>query len=111
MDSHVERVELKEQPTAVVRGRVPADGIAEFLGGVFGQVMRVISSQGLRPDGMPFGWCVPTPDGLQVEAGFPTGATVEPAGRPSRPVLADPGAGRARLPWVGTGHSVSTGRS
>jgi len=74
VDYHVERVELKEQPTAVVRGVVPAAGIAEFLGGVFGEVMRVISSQGLRPDGTPVGCYVPTPDGLQVEAGFPTSA-------------------------------------
>jgi effector-binding domain-containing protein len=81
MDYHVERVELREQPAAVVRGVVPAAGVAEFLGGVFGEVMRVLSSQGLRPDGMPFGCYVPTPDGLQVEAGFPTSAPVEPAGR------------------------------
>jgi len=81
MDYHVERVELKEQPTAVVRGLVPKAAIAEFLGGVFGEVMRVIGSQGVHPDGMPSGCYVPTPDGLQVEAGFPTSALVEPSGR------------------------------
>ena len=81
MECHVERVELEQQPTAVVRGLVPEAGVAEFLGGVFGEVMRVIGAQGLHPDGMPFGCYVPTPDGLQVEAGFPTSAPVEPAGR------------------------------
>lgn len=64
-----------------MRGLVPEAGVAEFLGGVFGEVMRVIGAQGLHPDGMPFGCYVPTPDGLQVEAGFPTSAPVEPAGR------------------------------
>lgn len=81
MEYHVERVELEEQPTAVVRGLVPEEGISEFLGGVFGEVMSVVGAQGLRPDGMPFGCYVPTPDGFQIEAGFPTSAPVEPAGR------------------------------
>ncbi len=81
MDHHVEHVELDEQPTAVVHALVPKEGIAEFLGGAFGEVMGVIGAQGLRPDGMPFGCYVPTPDGFQVEAGFPTSARVEPAGR------------------------------
>jgi len=72
MDYSVDRVELEEQPTAVVRGLVPQEGIPEFLGGVFGEVMGVIGAQGLRPNGMPFGRYVPTPDGFQVEAGFPT---------------------------------------
>jgi effector-binding domain-containing protein len=44
-------------------------------------VCRHSGAQGLRPDGMPFGRYVPTPDGIQIEAGFPTTAPVEPAGR------------------------------
>ena len=81
MDYQVEKVELTEHPTAVVRGVVPEAGVAEFLGGAFGEVMQVLGDQGVRPDGMPFGCYIPGPEGLQVEAGFPTSAPVEPAGR------------------------------
>ncbi|MFZ0324317.1 MAG: GyrI-like domain-containing protein [Actinomycetes bacterium] len=81
MEYHVERVELEEQPTAVVRGVVPEEGIAEFLGGVFGEVMGVIAAQGLHVVGMPLGCYVPTADGIEVEAGFPTSAPVAPTGR------------------------------
>jgi effector-binding domain-containing protein len=81
MAYQVERVELQEQPTAVVRSVVSEEGIAEFLGGAFGEVMGVIAEQGLRVVGMPFGCYVPTADGIEVEAGFPTSAPVEPGGR------------------------------
>jgi effector-binding domain-containing protein len=81
MDYRVEQVELQEQPTAVVRGLVPVEGIPEFLGGVFGEVLAAIDAQGVRPDGMPFARYVPTAGGFQVEAGFPTSAPVQPAGR------------------------------
>lgn len=81
MEYYVERVDLDEQATAVVQGLVPEEGIADFLGGVFGEVLAVIDAQGLHPDGMPFGCYVPTPDGFQIEAGFPTTAPVEPTGR------------------------------
>ena len=81
MDYIVEQIELTGQPTAVVRGLVREDGVAAFLGGAFGEVLGVLDAQGLRPDGMPFGCYVPTPDGIQIEAGFPTPAPVEPAGR------------------------------
>jgi effector-binding domain-containing protein len=81
VDYRVERVELEATPTAVVRGLVPEAGIADFLGGVFGEVLGVLGAQGLQPSGMPFGCYVPTPDGIQVEAGFPTSAPVAPAGR------------------------------
>jgi effector-binding domain-containing protein len=81
VDYRVERVELARRPTAVVRGLVPEAEITDFLGGVFGEVIGVLSAQGLQPAGMPFGCYVPSPDGLQVEAGFPTSAPVEAAGR------------------------------
>ncbi|WP_165372700.1 GyrI-like domain-containing protein [Pengzhenrongella frigida] len=81
MDYRVERVALEEQPTAVVRAVVPEAGIAEFLGGVFGEVIEVIGAQGLHPAGPPFGCYVPTPDGFQVEPGFPATGPVEPSGR------------------------------
>ena len=81
MEYHVERVELREQHTAVVRGLVPEEGIPEFLSGAFGEVLGAIGAQGLRPEGMPFGCYVPTADGFQVEAGFPASALVQPTGR------------------------------
>jgi effector-binding domain-containing protein len=81
MEYQVDRVELIEQPSAVVRGRVPQEGIPDFLGGAFGEVMGVLGAQGVEPAGPPFGCYLPTPDGFEVEAGFPTSAPVEPAGR------------------------------
>lgn len=81
MEYHVEQVELEEQPTAVVRGLASHAGISEFLGGVFPEVMGVVGAQGLQPAGMPFGCYVPTPEGFQIEAGFPTSAPVAPTGR------------------------------
>lgn len=38
--SEVELIELEQQPAGVVRGRVASDGIADFLGGAFGEAMR-----------------------------------------------------------------------
>ena len=81
MEYQVERVELEEQSTAVVRGVVPQAGIPEFLGGAFAEVMSVVGEQGLHVVGMPFGCYVPTSHGFEVEAGFPTSASVAPAGR------------------------------
>ena len=81
MTYHVEQVDLEEQPTAVVHGLVPKDGIAEFLGGAFGEVMQVLVAQGLHPAGMPFGVYVPTEDGMDIEAGFPSSAPVTRSGR------------------------------
>ena len=48
-------VDLQSQPAAVVRGQVTHEGIAEFLGPVFGEVVRVLEDQGLHPAGAPFG--------------------------------------------------------
>ena len=81
MEYHVERVELEEKPTAVIRGHVPADQIAQFLGTAYGEVMAVLAAQGLSPDGMPFGCYVPADGGMDIEAGFPSSAPVTPTGR------------------------------
>jgi effector-binding domain-containing protein len=67
----VETVELPEQPSAVVRGRVTHQGIAAFLGRAFGEVMAVVAPQGLAPAGPAFGRYRPTDDGgWDIEAGF-----------------------------------------
>ena len=81
MEYHVEQIDLEKQPTAVVRGLVPEEPIPEFLGWAFREVMEAIEAQGLHPAGMPFGCYVPTADGFEVEAGFPTSAAVAPTGR------------------------------
>lgn len=81
MEYHVERVDLEEQPTAVVRGRMSVEGIAEFLGGAFGEVMQALGAQGIQPAGMPFACYVRVPEGFEVEAGFPASAPVSPVGR------------------------------
>ena len=81
MEYQIEHVELSEQAAAVVRGHVAHDQIGDFLGGVFGEVMGVISTQGLAPAGPPFGRYMPTADGFDIEAGFPTTGPVTPTGR------------------------------
>ena len=81
MEYHVDRIDLEAQPTAVVRGIVAEDAIAEFLGGVYGEVIGAISAQGLMPAGPPFGCYVATAEGFEIEAGFPASAPVVPAGR------------------------------
>ncbi len=81
MEYHVDRVELQEQPTAVVRGHVAEGGMAAFLGGAFAEVMSVMAAEGLEPAGPPFGRYSTTPAGFDVEAGFPTAVPVHPVGR------------------------------
>lgn len=113
-----------EQPTPIVRALVPESGIAEFLGGAFGEMSSVVRAQGLRPEGTPFGCYVPAPGGLQVEAGFPTNTRVEPAGRvvpstlPTGPAIqvphqgpysAVPAACRAAEAWLVDHRWIATG--
>ena len=81
MEYHVDRIDLEAQPTAVVRGIVAQEAIAEFLGGAFGEVIGAISAQGLAPAGPPFGCYVPTAEGFEIEAGFPASAPIAPTGR------------------------------
>lgn len=81
MEYHVERVELEQQDTAVVRGSVPHDGIAAFIGGAFGEVMAVLGAQGLTPAAMPFARYAIVEGGFEIEAGFPTDRPVQPSGR------------------------------
>jgi len=81
MEYHVDRIDLEAQPTAVVRGIVAQEAIAEFLGGAFGEVIGAISAQGLAPAGPPFGCYAPTAEGFEIEAGFPASAPIAPTGR------------------------------
>jgi effector-binding domain-containing protein len=97
--------DLQAQPTAAVRGHVAADGIADFLGGVFGEVMGVLSRQGLGPAGPPYGRYVPTGGGFDVEAGFPVHGEVRPDGRVE--ALSLPGGRVARTLHVGSYETVA----
>jgi effector-binding domain-containing protein len=81
MDYHVERMELEPQQVAVVRGEVPHDGVAGFLGGAFGEVMGTIGAQGVSPAGPPLARYELHEAGFRIEAGFPVDAEVRPMGR------------------------------
>jgi effector-binding domain-containing protein len=79
-------VDLQSQHAAVVRAHVTLDEMPEFLGGAFGEVIRVLDQQGLHPTGAPFGrYGLPdgTPEGaaFDAEVGFPCNDVVKPEGR------------------------------
>ena len=76
----VERVELRAQPAAVVRGHSDTAGIPAVLGGAFRDVMQVLQAQGLWPAGPPFARYEPAGDGFDITAGFPTQGAFEPGG-------------------------------
>jgi effector-binding domain-containing protein len=100
MSYDIDLVDLQEQHTATVRGHVPMDGIAAFLGEAFGEVARVTDGQGLRVSGAPFGRYRPTGDGaMDVEAGFPVRGAVTPEARVEPATL--PGGLMARTLHVG----------
>jgi effector-binding domain-containing protein len=80
----VQRIEMEPQPTAVIRAEVGLEGIAEFLGGAFAEVVTTLAEQGLSPDGPPFARYEQVPGGFRIEAGFPSSAEVEPVGRVER---------------------------
>ena len=73
--------ERVEQATAVVRDRVARDGIAEFIGGAFAEVMAAANAQHVTVVGPPFGRYRVLETGFEVEAGFATSWPVEPVGR------------------------------
>ncbi len=82
MTYEVQLVELAEQPAAQVRGQVGLDGIGEFLGPAFGEVLALLERQSLHAAGPPFGRYRPNADGgWDVEAGFPATGPVAAEGR------------------------------
>lgn len=62
----------QEQPTAMVREKVPMAELSDFFGRAFSSVMAAVQERGLQPAGPPFGMYhgMPT-DVVDVEAGFP----------------------------------------
>ncbi len=80
--SACEIVELTAQPAVVVRGEVPMDELPGFFGSAFGTVMEFLQEQGVSPTGPPFGFYPSTPDDVvEVRAGFPVAAPLEPSGK------------------------------
>lgn len=68
-------VQRTEQPTAVVREKVPMNGLPEFFGRAYGAVMAAAEQQGVQLAGPPFGRYLGMPtDTVDVEAGFPVSA-------------------------------------
>ena len=82
MEYVIEQVELPEQQAAVVMGRSPVEGIAEFLAGAFTEVMTVLPAQQLTPVGPPFALYDPADSPVfGVVGGFPCDGSVSPVGR------------------------------
>ena len=69
------------QAVAAVEGHVPTEGIGDFIGGAFGEVMQVLGQEHVMPSGPPYARYHVTADGFDVEAGFPVAAPVAPSGR------------------------------
>lgn len=68
-------VQRTEQPTAVVREKVPMNGLPEFFDRAYGAVMAAAQQQGVQLAGPPFGRYLGMPtDTVDVEAGFPVSA-------------------------------------
>lgn len=106
MTEEITLVELTEQPTAVVRDRVPHDGIGDFLGRAFGSVMGAAAAGGRQVVGPPFARYRPTPDaGWDVEAGFPVDGPVEGPGVESGRL---PGGAAAQVVHRGSYDSIAT---
>lgn len=82
----VRMADLQEQQAGVVCGRIKMEGIPEFLGGAFTEVMQAAGEQHLDVTGPPFAryrfgaeGCAPGE--MDIEAGFPLSSAVEPIGR------------------------------
>lgn len=68
-------VQRPEQPTAVVREKVPMNALPEFFGRAYGAVMAAVQNQAVQIAGPPFGRYLSMPtDTVDVEAGFPVAA-------------------------------------
>jgi effector-binding domain-containing protein len=75
--AEIRMVDAPEQDTAVVRDRVPLDGMAAFFARAFGATMHAMREQRVAPVGPPFGLYHGTPgETIDVEAGFPVSSPV-----------------------------------
>jgi effector-binding domain-containing protein len=77
----IEITDHAEQPTADVRERVPMAELTQFFARAFNDTIKALEAQGTHPTGAPFGKYFGHPDEtVDVEAGFPVAAAIEPAG-------------------------------
>ena len=85
-----EIVEVLEQPTAVVRGRVPLSELPAFFDRSFGTLDDWLGRHGIEPSGPAFArYAAPPSEAADLEVGFPvrsaikTDGSVEPSTLPA----------------------------
>jgi effector-binding domain-containing protein len=100
MTYDVSFADLQEQDVATVSEDVAMEGIADFLGEAFGQVVATAQEQGIAVTGAPFARFRPTGSGpWQVSAGFPV----------ARPVAAVAAVRPGTLPGGRVAHTIHRG--
>lgn len=72
---------LPTQNVAAVSARVSRDEIAQFLGGVFAEVLQAAQAQGAQPVGPPFARYAVVDEAFEVMAGFPVWPAISTSGR------------------------------
>ena len=72
--------ELDPVHTAAVRETVAESAMPATLGRIFGLVMAALEKQGVASSGPPFTWYHSFGDRIDMEAGFPVEAPIEPEG-------------------------------
>jgi effector-binding domain-containing protein len=76
-----ELLELPPQTTAVIRARLPMAELPGLFERAFREVWALLAAQHVEATGPPFGFYPSMPGELvEVEAGFPVGRRIEPAG-------------------------------
>lgn len=81
-------IEHDEQLTAGVRETVPMDQLTAFFSRAFAETMAVVTAQGTRPVGPPFGKYHGEPGAtVDVEAGFPVASPITATGHVTPGVL------------------------
>jgi len=98
MDYQIEVIEVAQLDTAVVREHVVHDGIGEFLGRAFGEVLGAVGAADVS--GPPFARYVMTDEGWEIEGGFPVHAPFSGSGPVEASTL--PGGMAARTVHVGS---------
>lgn len=93
-------VDVTEQPTAVVKGRMAMAELRNFFDSAYGQVFAAVGQQGAQPAGPPFGYYPAKPgEFVEVEAGVPV----------TRPITAVGNVESGTLPAGRAVHGVHVG--
>jgi effector-binding domain-containing protein len=98
MEYQIEVVEIEPQDTAVFCGHAKVEGMGDFLGLAFRQVMGALGVQEVT--GPPFARYDMAEDGFAVEAGFPVAVPFAGTGQVEGSTL--PGGTAARTMHVGS---------